>query len=72
MLGGGKLDRLGRIEFARIVDTVGKQDQHALVLWTLAQALDRKPDCVADRGLTTGQADDGFVQLLEHGVAIEG
>ena len=71
VLGGGQVDGLVRIQHAGVVDAVGEQDQHALVARALLQALDCEPDRIADRGLAARQPDCGFVQLLEHGVAVE-
>jgi hypothetical protein len=71
MVGGGEFDRLLRREFAGIVDAVGEQHEHALVLRTVAQAFDGESDGVADCRLAAGETNRRFDELLADGLEVE-
>src|SRR5450432_3758332 len=71
MFGHRKLDRLAWVEFSGVIDTIGEQDQYALILRTLVQSFDRQTHGVTYRGFPPGQAHHRILELLEHRVAIE-
>ncbi len=68
-----ELGSLARLDGAGRVRAVREKQQHAPALRDagVLERADREADGIADRGLLTGQADDGLVEQRADGLAIE-
>ena len=69
---GGQACGSQGIDFATIVGTVSHQYQYAALRRTLAQALDRQANGVADGGLWSGDVLLRLIQPCMHGLPVEG